>query len=81
MPYRQHFSSSLFNGFLKLRTDFNTYALPMLHEIDMGSIFPMLGFVSRLRMKMGSSILSQMGDKHGLETGAESCSIDVFASN
>ncbi|CAJ1946965.1 unnamed protein product [Sphenostylis stenocarpa] len=34
------------SGFSKLRTNLNTYALPVLLEVDVDSIFPMLGFIS-----------------------------------
>ncbi|XP_020231865.1 thyroid adenoma-associated protein homolog [Cajanus cajan] len=34
------------SGFSKLRTNLNTYALPVLLEVDVDGIFPMLGFIS-----------------------------------
>ncbi|OWM73957.1 thyroid adenoma-associated protein homolog [Punica granatum] len=50
MLYRQHCLPPLLRGLAsgvsKLRTNLNTYALPVLLEIDMESIFPMLSFVS-----------------------------------
>ncbi|XP_061346165.1 uncharacterized protein LOC133291855 [Gastrolobium bilobum] len=36
----------LASGFSKLRTNINTYALPVLLEVDVDSIFPMLSFIS-----------------------------------
>ncbi|KAK4804387.1 hypothetical protein SAY86_004204 [Trapa natans] len=48
--YRQHCLPPLLDGLAsgvsKLRTNLNTYALPVLLEIDMDSIFPLLDFVS-----------------------------------
>lgn len=48
--YRGHCLSPLLcglaSGVSKLRTNLNTYALPVLLEIDVDSIFPMLAFVS-----------------------------------
>lgn len=38
--------SGLASGFSKLRTNLNTYALPVLLEVDVDSIFPMLAFIS-----------------------------------
>ncbi|MED6184094.1 hypothetical protein PIB30_044072 [Stylosanthes scabra] len=36
----------LASGFSKLRSNLNTYALPVLLEVDVDSIFPMLSFIS-----------------------------------
>ncbi|KAG9451271.1 hypothetical protein H6P81_011236 [Aristolochia fimbriata] len=36
----------LVSGISKLRTNLNTYALPILLEVDVDSIFPMLAFIS-----------------------------------
>lgn len=40
------FLSGLASGFPKLRSNLNTYALPVLLEVDVDSIFPMLAFIS-----------------------------------
>lgn len=40
------FLFGLANGVPKLRTNLNTYALPVLLEVDVDSIFPMLAFIS-----------------------------------
>ena len=47
----------LASGFSKLRSNLNTYALPVLLEVDVDSIFPMLSFIS-----VGPS-----GDENGLQ--------------
>ncbi|XP_050221761.1 uncharacterized protein LOC126671957 [Mercurialis annua] len=48
--YRGHclppFLYGLASGISKLRSNLNTYALPVLLEVDVDSIFPMLGFIS-----------------------------------
>ncbi|KAJ4823920.1 hypothetical protein Tsubulata_009751 [Turnera subulata] len=48
--YRQHclppFLYGLASGVSKLRSNLNTYALPVLLEVDEDSIFPMLAFIS-----------------------------------
>lgn len=48
--YRQHclppFLHGLASGVSKLRSNLNTYALPILLEVDVDSIFPMLDFIS-----------------------------------
>ncbi|CAI0388533.1 unnamed protein product [Linum tenue] len=40
------FLSGLASGISKLRSNLNTYALPVLLEVDVDSIFPMLAFIS-----------------------------------
>ncbi|KAK9272640.1 hypothetical protein L1049_003016 [Liquidambar formosana] len=40
------FLYGLASGFPKLRSNLNTYALPVLLEVDVDSIFPMLAFIS-----------------------------------
>nr|GMC97268.1 thyroid adenoma-associated protein homolog [Ipomoea batatas] len=49
IKYRAHcllpILSGLSSGFAKLRSNLNTYALPVLLELDVDSIFPMLGFI------------------------------------
>ncbi|TKY50274.1 Thyroid adenoma-associated protein-like [Spatholobus suberectus] len=47
----------LASGFSKLRTNLNTYALPVLLEVDVDSIFPMLSFIS----------VGPNGDENGLQ--------------
>ncbi|RDX62283.1 Thyroid adenoma-associated protein-like protein, partial [Mucuna pruriens] len=47
----------LASGFSKLRTNLNTYALPVLLEVDVDSIFPMLSFIS----------VGPNGDESGLQ--------------
>ncbi|XP_027358438.1 thyroid adenoma-associated protein homolog [Abrus precatorius] len=58
--YRRHclppILYGLASGFSKLRTNLNTYALPVLLEIDVDSIFPMLSFIS----------VGPNGDENGL---------------
>lgn len=48
--YREHclhpFLYGLASGASKLRSNLNTYALPVLLEVDIDSIFPMLAFIS-----------------------------------
>ncbi|KAK2655045.1 hypothetical protein Ddye_008097 [Dipteronia dyeriana] len=48
--YRGHclppFLSGLASGVSKLRSNLNTYALPVLLDIDVDSVFPMLAFIS-----------------------------------
>ncbi|GKV08720.1 hypothetical protein SLEP1_g20314 [Rubroshorea leprosula] len=48
--YRQHclppFLYGLASGVSKLRSNLNTYALPVLLEVDVDGIFPMLAFIS-----------------------------------
>ncbi|CAH9067847.1 unnamed protein product [Cuscuta europaea] len=49
MKYRHHcllpLFSGLSSGLAKLRSNLNTYALPVLLELDVDSIFSMLGFI------------------------------------
>lgn len=54
----------LASGFSKHRTNINTYALPILLEIDVDSIFPMLAFVS----------VGPDGDEKGLQYPGIVCS-------
>ncbi|KAL5739037.1 hypothetical protein ACOSQ2_028217 [Xanthoceras sorbifolium] len=48
--YRGHclppFLSGLASGVSKLRSNLNTYALPVLLDVDVDSVFPMLAFIS-----------------------------------
>ncbi|XLT44142.1 hypothetical protein HN873_036746, partial [Arachis hypogaea] len=53
----------LASGFSKLRSNLNTYALPVLLEVDVDSIFPMLSFIS-----VGPS-----GDESGLQCPEHVC--------
>ncbi|XP_057738434.1 uncharacterized protein LOC130955563 isoform X1 [Arachis stenosperma] len=53
----------LASGFSKLRSNLNTYALPVLLEVDVDSIFPMLSFIS-----VGPS-----GDESGLQYPEHVC--------
>ncbi|XP_010552926.1 PREDICTED: thyroid adenoma-associated protein homolog isoform X2 [Tarenaya hassleriana] len=50
MRYREHclppFLYGLASGMSKLRSNLNTYALPVLLELDVDSIFPLLAFIS-----------------------------------
>ncbi|KAL2950978.1 hypothetical protein AAZX31_19G020600 [Glycine max] len=59
--YRGHCLPPVLYGlaseFSKLRTNLNTYALPVLLEVDVDSIFPMLSFIS----------VGPNGDENGLQ--------------
>ncbi|KAK3036649.1 hypothetical protein RJ639_030218 [Escallonia herrerae] len=59
--YRGHclrpFLYGLASGISKLRSNLNTYAVPVLLEVDMDSIYPMLGFVSVMQGGDGTELV------------------------
>ncbi|CAN1146112.1 Thyroid adenoma-associated protein, partial [Linum perenne] len=65
------FLCGLASGISKLRSNLNTYALPVLLEVDVDSIFPMLSFISIGPDSKENGISSPKLARRDLELGIE----------
>ncbi|XP_038903869.1 thyroid adenoma-associated protein homolog [Benincasa hispida] len=67
------------SGISKLRSNLNTYALPVLFEIDLDSIFPMLAFISVWPSSSDNGVLYPGNNQGSMELRVEQ-KVAIFIS-